>query len=147
MAGRPRTSDAIHAISGAKAKNPARFVDRAPEPETKGPIGDPPASFLFPHGDGPRLLALWKKLVSEAPVGVLTVSDEEYLESVCRMGIEAKRTGAKGYRQALKEYGLMLKGLGMTPDGRAIRGIGAKVATSKTANPLDDFARPRKRAG
>jgi hypothetical protein len=146
MAGRPRKSDAIHEVTGAKAKNPGRFVDREPEPETKGPIGDPPASFLVPHGDGPRLLALWQRIISIAPIGVLTVSDEEYLEAVCRMGIEAKRTASKGYRQALKEYGLMLKGLGMTPDGRAIRGLGGKAATKKETNPLGDFV-ARRRTG
>jgi hypothetical protein len=143
MAGRPRLPNSIHEITGAKAKNPGRFVDRE-EPETKGPIGDPPPEFLSPHGDGPKLLARWNKLIEEAPIGILTASDSEYLAAVCRMGIEASRTGSKGFRQALKEYGLMLKGLGMTPEGRAIRGIGGKAPT-KVANPLDEFTRSRRR--
>ncbi|GGA80788.1 hypothetical protein GCM10011507_35000 [Edaphobacter acidisoli] len=145
MAGRPRKANAIHEITGAKAKNPQRFHDRE-EPETAGPIGDPPADFLSEHGSGPKLLALWNKLVAEAPIGLLTASDSEYLAAVCRMGLEASRVGSKGYRQALKEYGLMLKGLGMTPEGRAIRGIGGK-APKKTVNPLDEFTRARQRAG
>lgn len=143
MAGRPPKPLAIHQVTGAVSKNRGRFADRE-EPETKGPIGDPPPEFLSPHGDGPRLLARWNKLVAEAPVGLLTCSDSEYLAAVCRMGVEASRTGAKGYRQALKEYGQMLKGLGMTPEGRAIRGMGGK-AQSKAANPLDDFTKARQR--
>lgn len=143
--GRPRKNLALLEMSGSIAKNRGRFADRGQEPETSGPIGDPPADFLSLHGDGPKLLAKWRKLVDEAPIGVLTASDSEYLAAVCRMGVEAGRTASKGFRQALKEYGSMLKGLGMTPEGRAIRGLGAK-APKKTANPLDDFTKARKRA-
>jgi hypothetical protein len=39
----------------------------------------------------------------------------------------------------------MLKGLGMTPEGRAIRGIGGKAPT-KTANPLENFRQQRRRS-
>ena len=143
--GRPPKPLAIHEVTGAVRKNPARFVDRE-EPETTGPIGDPPAAFLSLAGDGPKLLALWNKLVNDAPIGVLTASDSEYLATVCRMGVEAQRTAMKGYRNSLKEYGLMLKGLGMTPEGRAIRGIGGKAAKKTAVDPLRDFV-ARRRAG
>lgn len=134
---------AIHEVTGAKRKNPARFVDRV-EPETPGPIGDPPPAFLRAEGDGPKLLARWHKLIAEAPIGLLTASDSEYLAAVCRMGVEADRTGSKGYRQALKEYGQMLKGLGMTPEGRAIRGLGGKAASpEKHVDPLKAFTARR----
>lgn len=133
-------------MSGAITKNRGRFADREQEPETTGPIGDPPADFLSPYGDGPKLLAKWNKLVEDAPIGVLTASDSEYLAAVCRMGVEASRTGSKGFRQALKEYGLMLKGIGMTPEGRAIRGLGAKASKKKTENPLDAFTKARIKA-
>lgn len=147
MAGRPPKPMVIHEISGAMAKNPGRFRDRGEEPETKGPIGDPPAEFLSPYGDGPKLLAKWNKLLDEAPMGLLTASDAEYLAAVCRMGVEAGRTGSKGFRQALKEYGAMLKGLGMTPEGRAIRGLGGKAKKAETpTNPLDRFTQAKKRA-
>ena len=143
--GRPRTSLAVLETRGSVAKNKGRFVDRGEEPETKGPVGDPPPDFLSLYGDGPKLLAKWRKLIEEAPIGVLTASDSEYLAAVCRMGVEASRIGSKGFRQALKEYGAMLKGLGMTPEGRAIRGIGAK-ASKKVENPLDEFTKARNRA-
>jgi hypothetical protein len=147
MAGRPRKATAIHEISGAMAKNPSRFADRAEEPEAKGPIGDPPAAFLSPHGDGPKLLAKWNKLIDEAPLGLLTASDSEYLATVCRMGIEAERTGSRGYLRAMKDYALMLKGMGGTPEGRAIRGLGGKAQKATTpTNPLDRFSQA-KRAG
>lgn len=144
--GRPRKNLAVLEMTGQVAKNPGRFADRGDEPETTGPIGEPPADFLSPHGDGPKLLAKWKKLVDEAPIGVLTASDSEYLAAVCRMGVEAGRTGTKGFRQALKEYGGMLKGLGMTPEGRAIRGLGAKATKKAEVNPLDSFQRSKRRA-
>jgi len=161
--GRPRKSNAIHALTGAIEKNPARFEGRE-EPETTGPIGDPPPEFMPSEQPGRKdeagnwiehpsvwdpkdrkfLRALWLKLVDQAPIGVLTASDREYLKSVCNMGLLAEDRYAKGYRQALKEYSLMLKGLGMTPDGRAIRGLGGKAATRKATNPLSDFVARRR---
>lgn len=148
MAGRPRKPNAIHEISGAKAKNPARFRERVEEPETKGPIGDPPATFLSPYGDGPKLLAKWHKLIDEAPIGVLTASDSEYLALLCRMAIESERTGSKGYRQAMKDYLIALKDMGGTPGGRAARGLGGKVNKAATPdNPLDRFSQAKRLAG
>lgn len=144
MSGRPPKPLAIHEMTGATKKNPGRYMDRE-EPATPGPIGEPPADFMITCGDGPKLLALWHKLIAEAPLGLLTASDSEYLAAVCRMGIEAKRTATKGYRQALKEYGLMLKGLGMTPEGRAIRGLGGKAAKAKNVDTLDEFTRARQK--
>lgn len=145
MAGRPRKNLAVLEMSGAIRKNAGRFEDREPEPETKGPIGDPPAGFLRPGSSvAAAQAALWRKLVDEAPIGLLTVSDREYLETICRIGVDAKREW-KGQARALEQYGKMLKGLGMTPEGRAIRGIGGK-APSKTANPLESFRQTRRRA-
>lgn len=144
--GRPRKSAAILEMTGATRKHPSRYADRDQEPETKGPIGEPPEEFVKDSANGVKLVALWCKLVDESPIGLLTVSDREYLADVCRVGVEAKRTGTKGYLRALEIYGKMLKGLGMTPEGRAIRGIGGKAPT-KSANPLDDFKHRRRRAG
>jgi hypothetical protein len=162
--GRPRKASAIHEITGAKAKNPARFLDRE-EPETTGPIGDPPPEFMptvqpgrkdeagnwiehpgvYDPKDRRFLRELWTTIANEAPIGVLTASDRQYLKAICKMGLLAEDTHAKGYRQALKEFGLMMKGIGMTPDGRAIRGLGGKAAaTKKAANPLGDFVARRR---
>lgn len=146
MGGRPRTSRAVLEMTGATRKNPGRYIDRGEEPATKGPIGDPPEEFTRSSSSGPQLIALWNKLVAEAPIGLLTFSDREYLAKVCRVGVEAERTGSKGYLRALEVYGRMLKGLGMTPEGRAIRGIGAKATPKTTSNPLDDFTRAKNRA-
>lgn len=144
--GRPRKNKLVLEMTGAVQKNRGRYADRGDEPETRGPIGDPPEEFLRSSSSGPQLIALWNKLVEEAPIGLLTFSDREYLAKVCRVGVEAERTGSKGYLRALEVYGRMLKGLGMTPEGRAIRGLGAKVATKKTANPLDEFTKAKSRA-
>jgi hypothetical protein len=145
MAGRPRKNLAVLEMSGAIRQHAGRYEDREPEPETKGPIGDPPTDFLRPgSGDAAKLAELWNKIVDEAPIGLLTVSDREYLETICRVGVDAKRPG-KGQARSLDLYGKMLKGLGMTPEGRAIRGIGGKAPT-KTANPLQSFREKRRRA-
>jgi hypothetical protein len=80
MAGRPRKSAAILEMSGTIRNHPGRYEDVPPEPETKGPIGDPPADFLRPNsGDAAKMAALWNKIVDEAPIGLLTVSDREYV--------------------------------------------------------------------
>jgi hypothetical protein len=143
--GRPRKPLAVLEMSGAIRQHAGRFEDREPEPETKGPIGNPPADFLRPgSGEAASHAELWNKIVGEAPIGLLTVSDREYVETLCRIGVVAKRPG-KGQARALEQYGKMLKGLGMTPEGRAIRGIGGK-APSKTANPLESFRQTRRRA-
>lgn len=142
--GRPRKSAKLLEMSNTLRDHPSRYADLPPEPETKGPIGEPPEEFAR-SGDRLKLEALWNKIVDEAPIGLLTVSDREYLADVCRVGIEAKRTGTRGYLRALEVYGKMLKGLGMTPEGRAIRGIGGKAPT-KTANPLESFTQSRRRA-
>ncbi len=138
--GRPAKSMVLHEISGARKKNPARFAHLAPEPETSGPIGDPPVEFDA-CADSIKLKELWRKIVSEAPVGLLTASDREYLAKVCRIGVEAQRSGTKNYLRALEIYGRMLKGLGMTPEGRAIRGLGGKASTKKEENPVEAFKR------
>lgn len=46
------------------------------------------------------------------------------LEAVCCVGFEVSPTATKGFRQGLKEYALILKGFGMTLEGRAIGYIG-----------------------
>jgi hypothetical protein len=143
--GRPPKPRNVLEMTGTLRNNPGRYVDIPPEPQTAGPIGDPPEEFRA-SSEGLKLIALWDKIVAEAPIGLLTVSDREYLADVCRVGVEAKRTGSKGYLRALEVYGKMLKGIGMTPEGRAIRGIGGKVATKEQANPLIDFRKRRRRA-
>jgi hypothetical protein len=116
---RPRKNLAVLEMSGTIRNHPGRYEERGPEPETKGPIGEPPADFLRPgSGDALKLAELWRKLVDEAPIGLLTVSDREYLEAVCRIGVESKRQG-RGQARALEQYSKMLSGLGMTPQGRA----------------------------
>jgi hypothetical protein len=141
--GRPRKNRNLLEMSGTIRDHPGRYEGEAPPPETSGPIGDPPESFKL-RGDAAKLEALWRKLVAESPIGILTVSDREYLETVCILGIEAKRIW-RGQVRAAVDYAKALKGLGMTPEGRAIRGIGGKAPT-QTANPLETFQRKRRRA-
>lgn len=143
MAGRPPKPLLLLELSGQTAKNPGRYANRGPEPETSGPIGDPPIEFDR-DSSSIALKALWLKLVDEAPIGLLTASDREYLAKVCRVGVEAQRPG-KNYLRALEIYGRMLKGLGMTPEGRAIRGMGGKAASGpqEKKSPLEAFNRRR----
>lgn len=143
MAGRPPKPLLLLEQSGQTKKNPGRYADRGPEPETSGPIGDPPVEFDR-AANALELKALWHKLVDEAPIGLLTASDREYLAKVCRVGVEAQRPG-KNYLRALEIYGRMLKGLGMTPEGRAIRGMGGKAAAAgqEKKNPLEAFNQRR----
>jgi hypothetical protein len=143
--GRPRKNLELLKLSGQVSKNRGRFADReAEELETKGPIGDPPESFKK-HGDCAALTQLWLFIVDQVPFGVLTYSDREFLAKVCRAGVEAERVGKAQIRWQ-KIYTDYLKSIGMTPEGRAIRGLGAKAAPKKTVNPLDEFAKARSRA-
>lgn len=142
---RPRKSLVLLEMSGATRVNPGRFRDRV-ELDTKGPIGSAPDEFRRASSDALKLVALWDKLVAEAPVGLLTASDREYLAKVCRLGVEAERVGTRNYLRALQLYTAALKGLGMTPDGRAVRGIGGKASTQDKPNPLASFVRKKKQA-
>lgn len=141
--GRPPKPLAFHEMTGGTKKNPQRFLDRK-EPDTPGPIGDPPADFLGTAGNAPKLLGHWKKLIAEAPIGLLTISDSEYLATVCRVWLLTTYEW-KGRRQALKDYAAMLKGLGMTPEGRAIRGMGGKATREgdEQSNKLRAFQAAR----
>lgn len=146
--GRPRKPTAVLEMSGALAKNPARHADRAAEVETSGPIGEPPEDFLRPHGDGPKLLALWSELIAQAPIGVLTFSDRQFLKKACIAGVEADRP-SKAQLRWTNIYLAALKGMGMTPEGRAIRGLGAKAPKSERVkmSPLAEFQRAKSKAG
>lgn len=142
---RPRKNLHLLKLSGSTKINPGRFADRV-DLDTKGPIGPAPEEFRRASSDSAKLITLWDKLVAEAPVGLLTASDREYLAKVCRLGVEAERIGTKNYLRALQLYTAALKGLGMTPDGRAVRGIGGKAGTEEKPNPLDGFVARKKKA-
>jgi hypothetical protein len=141
--GRPRKDTKLLVLSGTAQKHPGRYQDRV-EVETKGPIGDPPEDFLRETPEMKRHADLWRKIVDQAPVGLLTFSDREFLESTVRWGVISKREG-KGQQRALEQYAKNLKSLGMTPEGRAVRGLGGKAAPKDMPDPVADFNRRRRR--
>jgi hypothetical protein len=132
-------------MSGSTKRNPARFKDRVENQiETKGPIGAPPESFKN-SSQRIALTTLWEKLVSELPSSMLTSSDREALEQVCRWGVDAKSFSKTAIRSSALYY-QALRRMGGTPDGRAALGIGGKVNPSKSvANKLDSFLAKGKR--
>lgn len=134
---------ALLQMSGALKTNPGRYKDRAEQQiEGAGPLGDPPPEFLH-CSDTLILVPLWKKIRDEAPLGLLTASDREYVATICIWGAESKRFG-KNRLRASQLYAQGLKAIGMTPDGRAIRGIGGKAAsTAERVNPLHAFQNRR----
>jgi hypothetical protein len=76
---RPRKPTAVLDLVGAFKKDPQRKAARVNEPQSCGPIGEPPLHF------SEELKPLWKELVSLAPAGVLTVADRWTVEVACRM--------------------------------------------------------------
>jgi hypothetical protein len=142
--GRPRKNRNLLEMSGTIRDHPGRYAEESPEPATAGPIGELPEEFKT-GSDALKLTEIWNRIVSTAPIGLLTVSDREFVITLCSVGVDAKRVGTKGQARAREAYAKMLKSIGMTPEGRAIRGIGGKAPT-KTANPLETFTRKRRRA-
>ncbi len=144
-AGRPPKPLVLLEMSGSTKRNPGRYKSRVDaQIETRGPIGGPPESFVL-SSERIRLTALWEKITSEAPMGLLTASDREFVEQLCRFGVDAKACRKSSIRSG-QLYVAGLKSLGMTPDGRAARGIGGKVNTDdKQPNKLEAFNAKKKR--
>jgi hypothetical protein len=144
-AGRPPKPLVLLEMSGSTKRNPGRYKDRMENQlETKGPIGGPPESFVN-SSQRIRLTALWEKITSEAPVGLLTASDREFVEQLCRFGVDAKGCTKTSIRSG-QLYVAGLKSLGMTPEGRARSGIGGKASSdAKAPNKLDSFLAKGKR--
>ena len=76
---RPRKPTAVHELSGAFIKNPARKRARANEPKSNGDIGDPPSYFDAAHK------AIWREYIDECPPGVLAKADRKLLEVAVRI--------------------------------------------------------------
>lgn len=144
-AGRPPKPLVLLEMSGSIKRNPGRYKGRVENQiETKGSIGGPPESFVN-CAWSIRLTALWEKITSEAPVGLLTASDREFVEQLCRFGVDAKASTKTSIRSG-QLYVAGLKSLGMTPEGRARSGIGGKVnPDAKAPNKLDSFLEKGKR--
>lgn len=83
--GRPRKPTAQHELNGSFDKHPERKAERALEPKPDGPLGPPPDCFKSDDYTGKRMLILWNEIISEAPPGVLTMSDRKHVEMTTRL--------------------------------------------------------------
>jgi hypothetical protein len=146
MPGRPRKPLAAHVASGATAKNPGRFLDRADEPRPTSPLGDPPEWFLKKEsGVSQAHLAIWRELEKQALEGVLTGCDRFIFEATCRLMYRCRSTGAStGDFAQLKAC---LAELGLTPAGRTrVAARKAKEADKRDADDWATFAEERRTA-
>jgi hypothetical protein len=123
---RPRKPSAELERNGAFAKNPKR---RRVDPQTRGPIGDPPPS--MPE----RLHALWYELIEHAPIDVLRSRDRLIVELAVRVlaAIRAEESPDPALVSQLKGC---LSAMGMTPaDASKVH-----APKEKVENPFAEFA-------
>lgn len=112
-------------MTGAAAKNPQRYRDRA-EPEPTGPIGDPPA-FL---GKGEK--KAWKDFASEW--SWLTREDRAAMVALCKLRALIERPEGPPASGLYTEYRLALSSFGGQPTTRS------KVYQPKDDDEDDPFA-------
>lgn len=124
---RPRKPTNILALAGAFKANPERKKSRAKEPIAGEFNKAPPAYF------NARQEKAWTDIVRGAPPGVLTRSDELFVESVAQtlaMVRDKPSVPLSGVRTRLSSD---LSRLGMTPSGRASLSL-----DQPKANDFDD---------
>jgi phage terminase small subunit len=108
----PRKPSAVHEMSGAWDKNPARRRARAHEPVPDGPLVEPPPYL------SPRVAYFWRYLVSIASNHVLGTSDAEAVAVAARFMAEVNNP--KTYTDAANNHlRIALGELGMTPASRS----------------------------
>ena len=107
----PRTPTALLAINGGLSKNPGRYADRVNEPQSNGPIGEPPAGF------NKARKAIWAEVVSLVPDGVLAKSDRLILELI--VGLLYDLRAGDSNIAAIAQLRMALASLGMTPADRS----------------------------
>lgn len=130
--GRPRTPTAKLKLNGAFAKNPNRTRQ---DPETKGPIGDPPPSMDV------KLHATWFELADQAPVNVLRSRDRTVLELAVRV-LYAIRNSEKLEAAMVSQLNKCLSSMGMTPTDASR----VYAPNEKPDNPFTKFGRKAKQA-
>lgn len=124
MQGRPRQSTKLLELKGAFKKNPARARERAQEGRDDRGVGDPPAEFLNPHSPTSiAQLAIWNRLLEEAPPGCIMRRHRTDLTNACRLQYQMEHGKATpAMHQMMHRY---LTSFGMTGEGR-LSGQGGK---------------------
>lgn len=125
---RARKPTAVHELTGALKKNPARFTDRANEPHDNRPLGDPPM-----HLTAPQIVA-WQEIERIAPAGVLCFADRLAVEVTAILLAAFRELGLTLPDPKLRRLESMLGQLGLTPATRS------KV-TAVRAAPGNQFTR------
>lgn len=123
---RPRKPTAALELSGAFRRNPNR---RRKDPETRGPIGDPPPSM------DPKFHATWYELIDQAPVNVLRSADRAILEIAVRT-LYAIRNSVKLEAALVSQLTKCLSSMGMTPSDRSK----VHAPKDKDPNPFAKYA-------
>ena len=108
---RPRTPTKLLDARGSFKKDPQRKRDA--EPEVKEPIGQPPSHLAEDE------LSVWRQIVTEAPMGVLTAADTMAVESASILMAEFRREKEKFAAGKLGRLQAFLGQFGMTPADRA----------------------------
>lgn len=90
MRGRPAQPLELLKLKGATKKNPARYRERMQAAPDMRSVGDPPPEFLIQSpGMGfqkaERLLAIWKRLLADAPPGCIMRRHRQDLMNACKL--------------------------------------------------------------
>ncbi|HEB78183.1 MAG TPA: terminase [Methylothermaceae bacterium] len=107
----PRKPTLVLERTGTFKEKPDR---RRKDPETAGPLGDPPEDFSKEEREA------WDLVVSQAPLDVLTVADRQLVELTARLYHYIKITEIEDIQAAkLQLYNKCLVQMGMTPADRS----------------------------
>lgn len=130
--GRPRKATAQLKLSGAFNRNPNRTRE---DPETTGPLGDPPPSM------DKKFHATWFEIAEQAPVNVLRSRDRTLLELAVRV-LYAIRNTDKLEAAMVSQLNKCLSSMGMTPSDASR----VNANQEKPDNPFAKFGRKAKQA-
>jgi len=111
MAGRPRKPTKVLELSGAFDKNPKRKKDRVNEPQSIGPLGDPPAYFDFEQIDA------WHEIINRSIPGLFGPADYFYVE-MCADYLARYRAGTITIQERI-HFSKLLGQLGFSPTERS----------------------------
>ena len=121
-----RKATSVLEAGGAFKKDPQRA--RAPEPESKHPIGNAPSYFTETQREA------WHDFVTDAPPGVLSGAERVLVEMITRLMAEIRESDEVKASVFSRLESLIGK-CGMTPADRPRVG----VAPPKDANDFDDI--------
>lgn len=122
---RPRKPTKLLDAKGAFKKDPQR---KRTDPETTGPLGEPPDYML------PDEKERWEEIGRIAPLGVLTVADRPLIETAARLWAYCRRTPMEDLPTSkIDKLHTLLGRCGMSPADRAK----ISVPEQKKKNPFE----------